>query len=149
MNSWKWEVEGLFFSFSLFLKVSNCDQCLTEDYWVHRAQGRSQNLEETTGFLCVIQNNIKLSRRNGWAILPDNFSTHIFVSQNAFWKAYMTVEMNKIQHFTTTSINLTRKNIYPVISLNKTKQNLLKLEKLIYWFFWSYECWPLRRKKEE
>ena len=34
---------------------------------------------------------------------------------------YMAVEMNKIQHFTTTSINLTRKNIYPVISLKKKK----------------------------
>ena len=45
---------------------------------------------------------------------------------------YMAVEMNKIQHFTTTSINLTRNNIYPVISL---KKNLLKLEKLIYWVF--------------
>lgn len=33
----------------------------------------------------------------------------------------MTVEMNKIQHFTT-SINLTRKNIYPVISLKKKKK---------------------------
>ena len=54
-------------------------------------------LEETTGFLCVIHNNIKLSRRNGWAILPDNSSTYIFVLQNAFWKAYMTVEMNATQ----------------------------------------------------
>jgi len=42
----------------------------------------------------VIQNNLKLSRRNGWVTLPNNFTIHIFVSQNAFWKAYMTVKMN-------------------------------------------------------
>ena len=32
-----------------------------------------------------------------WVTLPNNFTTHIFVSQNAFWKAYMTVKTNAIQ----------------------------------------------------